>query len=1270
MERLHDLQLAPWDHEPKEGTGNVSTEFWRTQRLSLPSFSVSSQTLRFIPRFMESVGLQMMTLMLVLLAAANELGAETWINTSQGRSRSVQPQVTLAGKAGFTLLRPEQTGVTFTNVLSEAAAAENQIRLNGSGVALGDVDGDGNVDIFLCGLEHGNRLLRNLGAMRFEDITGRAGVECAGQFSTGAAFADVDGDGDLDLLVNGIGTGTRLFLNDGKGVFTEKQDSGLLRTGGATSMALADVDGDGDLDLYVANYRTTTIRTTGFALLNNNGKRSVRPEDRESLEMTPEGKILENGEADAFYINEGGGRFVRVAWTGGGFLDEEGKPLRKVPRDWGLSAMFRDINQDGLPDLYVCNDFHSPDRIWINTGEGTFRALPKLALRNTSTFSMSVDFADIDRDGRDDFFLADMLDIRRERRMAQFTAMEPNQSLVGVYDDRPQYDRNTLHWNRGDGTYAEVAHYAGIEAAGWTWCAAFVDVDLDGFEDLLFTTGHMFDTQDLDAAARIQAMGPWRTKDIPKKLLMFPRLNMPKFAFRNTGALKFVDTSLQWGFNDEGVAHGMALGDLDNDGDLDVVVNNLNGVAGVYRNESDRPRVGVRLRGLAGNTTGVGARVSLDAGGFVQSQEMICGGRYLSSDEPLRVFAFLTNVPTRIEVRWRSGAMTVVSNVEPNRVYELAESTAMNGVVAVTAPSRPLFSEATTGFSHRHMESEFDDFARQPLLPNRLSQPGPGVVWFDADGDGWEDLWIGGGRGGRETFFRNDDGRGFLPLKAVPETILARDQVSGVAPADRMLITAQSSYENGADGEADILQTDLATGKSSVVLQGLAASVGPLVLTDLDADGTLEMFVGGRVVPGRYPEAASSVVLRQRSGHWEADAVNSKVLDGVGCVSGAVASDLNGDGYPDLILAVEWGPMRVFLNNHGTLTDATDRLGLSKWTGWWNGVTTADLDEDGRPDIIASNWGLNSKYRATPQHPRRLYYGDYDADGTLDLVEAADDLRLGRDVPERDLDSSRKAMPGIMARFESYSSYATAGVSQVLGPKFSSARKVEAIELASMVFFNRGDHFDAVPLPVEAQFSPSFAVVASDFDGDGHQDVFLGQNFFAVQPTTSRNDAGRGLLLRGDGHGGLRPVAGMESGLRIYGEQRGAAAADFDHDGRMDLVVTQNGAETKLYHNVGASAGLRVRLQGPAGNPHGIGASVRIQAGDRVGSWQEVLAGSGYGSQNGMVLLFPMPGLAATIQTRWTGGEIVSSTLPANVGAVILKRNGAIESVPLKSSQQ
>jgi len=557
--------------------------------------------------------------------------AATFEWRQEGNHRSAPLSVPKAGKPGFTCLPAAETGLSFTNRLSDAKAAENQIRLNGSGVALGDVDGDGWCDIYLCGLEGSNVLYRNLGGWKFTDITATAGVACAGQDSTGAVFADVDGDGDLDLLVNGIGVGTRLFLNEGNGRFRESVDSGLARKLGATTLALADIDGDGDLDLYVANYRTTTIRTTGFAVMNVNGRRTILPDDRDRLEYTPEGRVLEHGEVDILYRNQGKGRFQPVSWTDGTFLDEEGQPIAKPPHDWGLAAMFRDLNDDHAPDLYVCNDFHSPDRIWINDGHGRFRAISRLALRNTSTFSMAVDVADMNRDGFDEIFVADMLSLRRSRRLMQLASTDPYSALIGVLDDRPQFDRNTLHLNRGDGTYAEIARFAGLEASEWTWAVIFLDVDLDGYEDLLCSTGHAFDTQDLDAEARIRARGPWSRERIPQKLLLFPKMQMPKVAFRNRGDLTFEEIGGTWGFNQVGVGHGMALADLDNDGDLDVVVNNLNQAVGVYRNECRAPRVAVRLRGRAPNTRGIGAKIWLYGGAVpMQSQEMICGGRYLS----------------------------------------------------------------------------------------------------------------------------------------------------------------------------------------------------------------------------------------------------------------------------------------------------------------------------------------------------------------------------------------------------------------------------------------------------------------------------------------------------------------------------------------------------------------------------------------------------------------------------------------------------------------
>jgi hypothetical protein len=599
------------------------------------------------------------------------------------------------------LLPAESTGVTFTNTLSPENASANQIRLNGSGVALGDVDSDGLTDIFLCSLEGQLSLYRNLGSWHFTNVSGHAGLDLAGDYATGATFADVDGDGDLDLLVNGIGSGTRLFLNNGRGAFTEDLQAGLTRRFGSMTCALADIDGNGTLDLYVANYRTNTVRTTGFALLNVDGRRMVMPRDRGRLEITPEGRVLEHGDPHVLYTNNGAGKFTVMPWTLGGFLDERGQALTGTPHEWGLTAAFRDLNGDSAPDLYVCNDFHSPDRIWLNDGKGNFKALPQLAMRHTATFSMSVDFADVDRDGRDDLLVSDMTSRIHGRRLMQIAGMDPYTMVVGQYHDRPQLDRTVLQWNRGDGTYAEIAHLAGLENSEWNWSVIFLDVDLDGYEDLLASTGHMFDTQDLDAQAQIESRGPYPPEKIPKKLLMLPPLKEPKLAFRNCGDLTFEETSRAWGFDQIAVSHGMALADLDNDGDLDVVVNNLNEAAGLYRNNSAAPRVAIRLKGLPPNTRGIGARMRVEGGPVPQSQEMMCGGRYLSSDDAIRVFAAGNGTNrVRIEVTWRSGKRSVVEDAPANQLYEIDESAALAVQHAAEPVVQPLFEDVSARLGH------------------------------------------------------------------------------------------------------------------------------------------------------------------------------------------------------------------------------------------------------------------------------------------------------------------------------------------------------------------------------------------------------------------------------------------------------------------------------------------------------------------------------------------------------------------------------------------
>ncbi|HVR35284.1 MAG TPA: VCBS repeat-containing protein, partial [Methylomirabilota bacterium] len=878
-----------------------------------------------------SIPLRIPRLLLAILLATESgarANAQAFEWREEGVARSAALPVPKEGRSGFTRLGESTTGLGFTNHLSDARAAENQIRLSGSGVALGDVDGDGWCDIYLCRMEGPNALYRNLGGWRFEEITEEAGVGCPDQWSTGAVFGDVDGDGDLDLLVSSLGGGVRLFLNDGDGRFTESEDSGLLRRYGAMSMALADLDGDGDLDLYVANYRTTTVRSTGLQMLLVDGRRMLRPEDRDEMYITPDGFLREHGEPDVVYLNDGNGRFSPVDWTDGMFLDETGRSYAEAPRGWGFSVIIRDLNGDGWPDIYVCNDFWSPDRFWLGDGRGRYREIAREALANTSSFSMGVDAADINRDGHDDLFVLDMLSPVQERRMRQTSLVGLQPWPVGYPAERPQFERNTLFLARGDGTFAEIAQLSGLDATEWSWCPVFLDVDLDGFEDVLISNGYGFDTQDIDADARIAALGPLPRSRIPEKLLMYPRLPLSNFAFRNRGDLTFEDRSRDWGFDTFGLSHGMALADLDNDGDLDVVVNNMNSAAGVYRNETSAPRVSVRLRGRGGNTRGIGGRLVLSGGPVRQSQEIMAGGRYLSSDEAARVFAALTE-EMELEVRWRDGQVTRVPGVRPNRLYEVRqpegkESTGAAFVSDETAGARkePIdvwFSEVTSWPGYRHEEDTFDDFARQPLLPRRLSQQGPGVSWFDLNGDGRDDLIIGSGRGGRPGLFRNlGEGRFEVWDTAFTRDVVARDQtaVLGWNPAagTTELLAGSSNYEDGSFLGAPLVRYNPATGEIDDTPRGQLSSTGPLAIADFDGDGDLDVFLGGRCIPGRYPEPATSILYRNDDGALRPDERAGRVLDQVGLVNAAVWSDLDGDGFPELILACEWGPVRVFGN--------------------------------------------------------------------------------------------------------------------------------------------------------------------------------------------------------------------------------------------------------------------------------------------------------------------------------------------------------------------
>jgi hypothetical protein len=472
-----------------------------------------------------------------------------------------------------------------------------------------------------------------------------------------------------------------------------------------------------------------------------------------------------------------------------------------------------------------------------------------------------------------------------------------------------------------------------------------------------------------------------------------------------------------------------------------------------------------------------------------------------------------------------------------------------------------------------------------------------------------------------------------------------------------LVLVGAANYEDGLTNGGSVRVYDIERGASGESVLGPVSSTGPLALGDIDGDGDLDLFVGGRVIAGRYPEPAMSQWLRNEGGRF----VPAEKWEQMGLVSGAVLSDLDGDGKPELILACEWGPVRVYRFQEGKFQEATEALGLSQYQGWWHGVTTGDLDGDGRLDIVASNWGRNSKYAGSAQRPWRLYFGDVKGGGEMDLIEARWEPVLKREVPERGWRMVRGALPFLQEKVGSYEAYGKASVEEIYGPRLKSLRAVEVNTTSSMVFFNRGKRFEAMELPAEAQWAPAFGVCVADVDGDGAEDIFLSQNFFALNPETERQDAGRGLWLRGDGQGGLRALPGQESGIKVYGEQRGCAVGDYDGDGRVDLVVSQNGAETKLYHNVGARPGLRVRLRGTASNPTAVGAAVRLEYGSEKGPARAIHGGSGYWSQDGAVQVLGMREPPTGLWVRWPGGKETSVKLRAATREVDLSADGQLK---------